>query len=411
MLTRTRFLPGIVGLALALLAGGPATAQTLPALSGLRLHLKADAGVTTAGGTVSAWADQSGNGFNVAATGSQQPAFTPSAVNGRAALTLDGGDDFLQSTASVDLLGSQSNYTFYAVTKPGATQKQFADIFDYSHSGGIRFVIQQNGSGTPTAFYNNGFADQTLPTSAFSIYGGTYTNGTTATSRLNGGNSLSVTPGNNSFGVPNFFRVGNWINGGREFNGQISEILIYNRVLTGAEQQQVEAYLNARYDIPLNTPPFGNVVQLNGTTDAVVSAGPAFTQNDNFTLEAWVKPATLPTAIGFELVVANGCESTGVDGNGVALGIGGSSGTAGSELMVLLPGIVWFNTGISFPTAGQWYHVAVTRRSGTLFAYLDGVQAPNTTTTTPSAIQTSGANISTFRVGSRRWSESRSASW
>lgn len=150
------------------------------------------------------------------------------------------------------------------------------------------------------------------------------------------------------------------------------------------------------------TAPFGNVVQLNGTTDAVTPAGPAYTQNDNFTLEAWVKPAVLPTATGFELVVANGCESTGVDGNGVALGIGGSSGTAGRDLMVLLPGIVWFNTGLSLPTAGQWYHVAVTRRSGTLFAYLDGVQAPNTTTTTPSAIQTSGANISNFRVGSHR---------
>ncbi len=376
--------------------------QDVPVTSGLRLHLKADAGVTTSGGTVSAWADQSGNGFNVAATGSQQPALTASAINGQPALTLDGNDDFLQSTAARDLLGGQQNYTFYAVTRPAATQKSFADIFDYSHSGFFNFVIQQDGGSTNT-FYNNGLANQTLTAGTPSIYGGTFVNGgtLTGTSRLNGGNAQAQSVGGPvNFGVPNNFRVGNWINGGREFNGQIAEVLIFNRVLTGAEQQQVEAYLSARYAITLATAPFGNVVQLNGTTDLVTSVGPAFTQTDNFTLEAWVKPAALPTS-AFQVIISNGNDGTTGSGSGMALGIGsGTSAGGGSKLSVLFNGVQFFDPGLTLPTANQWYHVAVTRRAGTTFAYLDGVQGAGTTTVTPNAILASGG--SALRVGSHR---------
>lgn len=376
--------------------------QDLPVTSGLRLHLKADAGVTTSGGTVSGWADQSGNGFNVAASGSQQPAFAASAINGQPALTLDGNDDFLQSTAARDLLGGQQNYTFYAVTRPGTTQKQFADIFDYSHAGFFNFVIQQDGGSTNT-FYNNGLANQTLTAGVPSIYGGTFVNGgtITGTSRLNGGNAQTQSVGGTvSFGVPNNFRVGNWINGGREFNGQIAEILIYNRVLTGAEQQQVEAYLSARYDITLNAAPFGNVLQFNGTTDMVTSTDPAFTATDNFTLEAWVKPAALPTS-AFQVIISNGNDATTGSGSGMALGIGsGTSAGGGSKLSVLFNGVQFFDPGLTLPTANQWYHVAVTRRGGTTFAYLDGVEGASTTTVAPNAILASGG--SALQVGSHR---------
>ncbi|MDO7877299.1 FG-GAP-like repeat-containing protein [Hymenobacter sp. ASUV-10] len=224
-----------------------------PVSSGLRLHLAADQGLTSSGGTVTAWADLSGNGFGVAqATAGQCPALTSNAVNGKPALSLDGNDDWLQSTGAVDLLAGQTNYTFFAVTKPGTTQKQYADIFDYSHSGGSRFVIQQDGNSTNT-FYNNGVtaANQVLPTAGFSILGGTFANGGTGTSRLNGGNALSGPASTNSWATPANFRVGNWSLTGREFNGQIAEVLVFNRVLTATEIGQVETYLGSKYAIAL----------------------------------------------------------------------------------------------------------------------------------------------------------------
>ena len=141
------------------------------------------------------------------------------------------------------------------------------------------------------------------------------------------------------------------------------------------------------------TATFGGLVQLNGSTDAVVSSTPAFSGTDNFTMEAWVNPAALPTSI-FQTIVGNGFDN-GSSGNGLALGIGGTGGSGGSKLMVLFSGLQFFDTGLTFPSANQWYHVAVTRRSGTTFAYLDGVQAPNTSTATPNAPS------SQFSVGSQ----------
>jgi len=129
------------------------------------------------------------------------------------------------------------------------------------------------------------------------------------------------------------------------------------------------------------TAAFGNIVKLNGSTDRIAASTIAFNNTDNFTLEAYVRPAALPTG-GFETIINNGFDN-GSTGNGLAVGIGGPGGAGGSQLIVLFSGLQFFDTGFTFPAAGHWYHVAVTRRSGILFAYVDGVQAPNTSTTAP----------------------------
>jgi hypothetical protein len=36
--------------------------------------------------------------------------------------------------------------------------------------------------------------------------------------------------------------------------GELAELIVYDRALTTQERQQVEAYLNARYGIYLDTP-------------------------------------------------------------------------------------------------------------------------------------------------------------
>jgi len=63
---------------------------------GLKLFLNPEAGVTLNGSTVSAWADQSGNGYTASqGTTANQPTYLASGINGKAALSFDGVNDFL----------------------------------------------------------------------------------------------------------------------------------------------------------------------------------------------------------------------------------------------------------------------------------------------------------------------------
>src|SRR3954464_9443177 len=79
------------------------TAHAQPPSSGLKLWLKADAGVTLAGSAVAQWNDQSGNNANASqAVAAQQPAFIASAVNGKPALKFDGSNDFLTFTLATN---------------------------------------------------------------------------------------------------------------------------------------------------------------------------------------------------------------------------------------------------------------------------------------------------------------------
>ena len=63
----------------------------------LQLWLKANAGVTTSGNSVTNWSDQSGIGNNVSqGTGASQPTLQTNAINGNPALLLDGNDQYLR---------------------------------------------------------------------------------------------------------------------------------------------------------------------------------------------------------------------------------------------------------------------------------------------------------------------------
>ena len=75
--------------------GGEPECGRGPTVTGLALWLKADAGTTLNGATVSEWADQSGQGrMAVQPTAANQPALVPTEL-GKPALRFDGVNDFL----------------------------------------------------------------------------------------------------------------------------------------------------------------------------------------------------------------------------------------------------------------------------------------------------------------------------
>lgn len=107
-----------------LFVAGTAIAQTGPGgISGSnnQLWLKSTEGLTLNGSTVSAWADQSGNGHSVVqSTASEQPLLVTNEMNGKPVIRFDGVDDFLFTGGLA--LSLQANRHVYVVFKTSTTQ-------------------------------------------------------------------------------------------------------------------------------------------------------------------------------------------------------------------------------------------------------------------------------------------------
>jgi len=216
------------------LGGGAAIPQ-----SGLSLWLKADAGVTLSGSNVTAWADQSGNGNN--ATAVDTP--TLSTISGKTFINFADGY----------FTGNE------LITSPYATMMcvaRFSEQLDVS-----KMFTQFSGDQDNMSFYwgfdlDNGFRvynGVNLDSSSLTNNNQTYLFGATfnndiGTLYLNSSEDASGYCGE-STPAGNYY-LGRWVDNERTANTmKMAEIVIYNRVLTTPERQQVEAYLNTKYAI------------------------------------------------------------------------------------------------------------------------------------------------------------------
>jgi hypothetical protein len=146
----------------------------------------------------------------------------------------------------------------------------------------------------------------------------------------------------------------------------------------------------------LTTDRYGNPNQaysFNGTNSYIGFSTLPTTQVDNWTVTAWVKPASL-NQLG--IAVSLGYDD-GVTGNGYSLGISaGSNGDeTGNQLFGVFGGVYygWINSGFTFTSTNQWYQVVMLRNSGVTTFYVNGVLTPNSTTISPQA-------PTTFKIGS-----------
>jgi len=226
-------------------------------LSGLSLWLKADAGVTTSGSNVTAWADQSGNGLNVVpdiVTADISLASSVGKFNNKPAILFG----VQNNNGTVGLFNSnpfinKSLFIVYSL--------ESVDNFEYS-----------------VAYENNGFSGQTSDNNGNRQFGG-YFNAFISANTLSqigtpyirttisdDGNTISFFINGTADGNPagnGFYNSRSEIvigNGGargsgpnpsisQPFQGYIAEIVVYNSVLTTPERQQVEGYLSTKYSI------------------------------------------------------------------------------------------------------------------------------------------------------------------
>jgi uncharacterized repeat protein (TIGR03803 family) len=231
-----------------------------PAVSnGLQAWYRADLGVTQdANNNVSQWADLSGNGYHVEQTAvpTQQPQWSLSALNGQPAVQFVPGTDYLQTYNPVDLLAGSNDMTVIAVVEPQAMQGTNATIFNFGSDGNLPYGLTSGGDNKyflglddPSGNEFRSPAINTPPGQAqmLTIIKG----GATASSYLNGALQGIGTMPTMLQTVVSPLTVGNQDYPYYAFNGQIAEILVYNRALTDAERGQIETTLGQKYSIAI----------------------------------------------------------------------------------------------------------------------------------------------------------------
>lgn len=221
-------------------------------LSGLSLWLKADSGVTLSGSNVTAWADQSGNGNN--ATANNNPTFISSSINNRPAISFNGDTSWMQIPQNN--IGDNGNISIFAVLNytsggiifnKGDAATFEATSWEFSIITGFGFV--DTNSGNP--FWNA--VPVSIATNTNLILEGFSSSGVSQLA-FNGTNSGSASGACSGFNnISQFIGIGGGGTSGENqnspLNARIAEIIIYNRQVTTAERQQVEAYLNSKYAI------------------------------------------------------------------------------------------------------------------------------------------------------------------
>jgi hypothetical protein len=235
------------------------TIQSPIPISGLSLWLKADAGVTLSGSNVTAWADQSGNGNNAVTNIGEEPTFVSSFLNNKPAIQFNGDGqiveiadsnslDFINTSAFIVLRylgqGTGNNIVYIKNANAGSPENEAMYGLVATNGGNVSF--SQNVDGWSDHQTQIDIQDS-IPRILSMTYDGTnqnvYSNGNFSNTFFIGGN-IATSTGTLQIGGYN-----KSFDGEEYFYGQIAEIIMYNRAVTEAERQQVEAYLNTKYAI------------------------------------------------------------------------------------------------------------------------------------------------------------------
>jgi len=234
--------PGVgAGYILAALAAGQT--PVLPVTAGNILWLRADRGIARTGAQVSGWADFSGQNNHAAQTvAADQPEWgAASGVNGTAGVTLDAAN-----TEWMNLVGmtdASTSYTAFCVLEQtGAT-------------AGSSYAVL--GMGTPDSLWSARANQVGINDGSDRLSGGMMNgeqwlewhldSGAPSTSMFRDGSQIGEVGVLGTIDWANT-KVGRRADAGTAYlNATISELIVYNRILSAAELAQVRAYIAARY--------------------------------------------------------------------------------------------------------------------------------------------------------------------
>ncbi|NBO98578.1 MAG: hypothetical protein EBU90_00355 [Proteobacteria bacterium] len=211
----------------------------------------------TNGENVAYWADKSGKNNNaVQSNGSFRPTLSTNSINGKYTVRFDGASQYLTDT----VIGVDGSHTVFIVAnrRGSASGDGYEPPLSYggiSVDDGFPFCFKSNGTfATYPMWYKFAQSGQIDGVSSYSndttyivslpintqtltwpfVVNGISLGTADATSYTSNGNNQIV--------------IGAQPTPNRYFNGDVAEVLIYNRVLTNTERYDVETYLNEKYN-------------------------------------------------------------------------------------------------------------------------------------------------------------------
>lgn len=264
-----------IGLGFPFALGGRPSTFSPTSVSGLRLWLRADLGITT--GATFTWADQSGNGCDFTqATGAAQPTvLSGGGPNSQNAIRFDGVDDYLQRSTSIGTFGvnadsqrvdahvfivgrmrtgTASNEGVFVCndgTNSDFTTDPDSGIFwSAGNSGGLPtgddlYALGRNGTHSPSLL------NRTRALDTWYVMTHSNRSGFPLVRRVNG---VEVETSAYSSGAPLAATPTRWVIGGRATPAasnfalcDVAEIIVYNSALSGGNVAEIESYLRDRY--------------------------------------------------------------------------------------------------------------------------------------------------------------------
>jgi len=228
---------GIVG------QGTTAAAFSPSDISNLAIWLDADdaSTITDTSGSVEQWNDKSGNARHVFDTVAGSPTTGTETINGLNVIDFPGGtSNIVLDTASTTTLTQP--YTLAAVAQGVASDRLVG--------GGGSVFLQYNGNGTWMYYagtVQDGTTSFTPLNATVCIVIGIF-DGANSELRVNGGSESTANPGTNSLDL---LQVGADGAGILEWDGQIGEVLAYDKAVSGTELSNLETYLADKWGVTI----------------------------------------------------------------------------------------------------------------------------------------------------------------
>lgn len=244
-------------------------------ISGLDVWVRADAGVTLNGATVSKWADLGTNGNDLTqATAANQPTYVGASNNNFNPSVSFNGTGVMNIPFTI-LKGTleTAHSIFGVLNSTTAVDQSWLTIWNGSNladgvwgtAGGVAIDQQPAGSSQPGAAGAGVVAG--MPVINGTIYNGDGVAGGFTTYR-NGRSSGTQAANNVANGTINLAQLGG-------MNAQVPEMIIFNRQLAAYEKAKVESYLSIKYGVSLDqtSPQSYYASDWNGTTGTILWNG------------------------------------------------------------------------------------------------------------------------------------------